>query len=170
MNHAVPEEQHPQTDDDDDDGFTVHESSARGCGQGCGVRVLRWHPRHGIMTAAAPRVATADPTSRKPAAAPGAVPLQGLKRISRAGGREAAAVASAAHKGERGRQGAAIYAHRKNQDVLDRVHALGVSAFPDSKVMFNNPARFSVVRKSCSTTDNFLPLMDCRATRTRSSG
>jgi len=75
-----------------------------------------------IVATAAPRMAAADPFHRQPAAGQRAVRADRFLRILRTRRRETAAARRTEQQSLRGRKCQAIGAHRKNQDVLERIH------------------------------------------------
>jgi len=120
--------------------------------------------RDGVIAAAAPGMASANPPHGQPAPSQRAVRSDGVQRVFRATrGEPATAQRPEQQRFCRGNH-PAIQAHAQHQNMLDRVH----SARP--AMGFNNLALRSVVKKSFSTAANPLPAMDWRATSTSSTG
>lgn len=114
------------------------------------------------MSASAPRMAPAKSFDGQPASRHGAVRLDRLQRVHRAGRGVTAAGERTEHRAQRRRNRPAIKPDAGNQNVLNRVHSVGF-------VAFNNFAFRNVVKKSFSTAAYFLPAMEGRATNTRST-
>lgn len=136
-----------------------------------GRQQFRWH---WIVAAIAPRMTPANPFHAQPGSGGCPVGLDGINGIFRATRREPALTKGAEQKGLGRRQGPPVGPHREQQKMLDRIHnsrgPADGSAFWPRRSPCSRPPRRSVVRKSRSTSARFLPAIDARATRTRSSG
>jgi len=86
-----------------------------------------------------------------------------VHRILRTGGLKTAACQRAENHSQCGRDHSLIDAHTQDQNSLDRVHGLV------SLAAISSFALLSVVKKSCSTSENLLPAIDGRATSTIST-
>lgn len=129
---------------------------------------------HGIMSAATPRMTTADAPGGQPASHQRAAFRHGFDRVGRTTRLEAATGGGAKQKHLSRRNRPAIQPRGQDQNVLGRIHDAFVEAavtFGDAVVAScNKPTRRSAVEKSRSTSPRALRAMLGRATSTRSKG
>jgi len=140
------------------------------------------------MPAVTPRVATANSFNRQPAAGQRALRTNGIHRILRTTWRKTAAAARPEQKNERGRNRPAIQPDEEDQNGLGNIQQptfniehpmpagalrhweLSVECWMLNVFHFSKFARFNTARKSFSTSANFLPAIELRATSTSSTG
>jgi hypothetical protein len=106
-------------------------------------------------------MATAEPPGRQQATAPGAINNDRFDAVLRATRFEAApAILPQQH----------VFERRKEQSVCPQTTDQNVLKKVQTRSRFSKPALAKVAKKSFSTEANVLPLMDGRATSTKSVG
>ena len=111
-----------------------------------------------LKSTIAPWMTTANSFSREKTSARNAVFLQRFDSVGRTTRLEPALPQRPEQKSFRRRQRPAIQPHCKNQNVPNWIHS------------FKSPALLSAAIKSFSTSLNFFPAIEGRATSTRSTG